>query len=149
MEKQAMNKQPARIFILDDDSRRHNWFTRHLSDSHVDIASDVSQARKLLSTNSYDAIFLDHDLLPEHYRSEEYDDESTVYAIASWLSANPTLQQTSNITIHTRNADAALRMVEELRDSGRLAAYVPFPLLTNRIKQLVSHLNSLDVPLST
>ncbi len=87
-----------------------------------------------VSKNSYDAVFLDHDLHPEHYNSLSHDDERTGYAIASWLAANPELQRASTILVHTRNADGAMRMIEELRRAGRCAEYVPFPLLAERIK---------------
>ena len=86
-------------------------------------------ACRLLSTdigNITDAIFLDHDLHPEHYNPLSTDDERTGYAIAYWLAANPNLQRASTILVHTRNADGAMRMVEELRRAGRGAEFVPF-----------------------
>ena len=89
----------------------------------------------MLAANHYDAIFLDHDLHPEHYHAETTDDERTGYAIALWLSTNPDVQRASTILVHTRNADGAMRMVEQLRNSGRAAEYVPFPLLAERIKR--------------
>jgi hypothetical protein len=88
-----------------------------------------------LATGYYDAIFLDHDLHPEHYHAESSDDERTGYAIAFWLSTNPEIQQASTILVHTRNADGAMRMVECLRSGGRSAEYVPFPYLADRIKK--------------
>jgi hypothetical protein len=51
-----------------------------------------------------------------------------------WLATNPQIQRASTIVVHTRNADGAMRMVEELRRSGRTAEYVPFPFLGDRIK---------------
>ena len=88
----------------------------------------------MLKANLYDAIFLDHDLLPEHYHAESNDDERTGYAVALWLAARPEVQRASTIMVHTRNADGAMRMIEELRRSGRQAEYVPFPLLEQKIK---------------
>lgn len=127
-------RNPIRVFLLDDDSRRHKWFAERFKGDFIDMAHDVRQAQQLLGENSYDAIFLDHDLHPEHYNSVERDDERTGYAIASWLAANPDLQRASTILVHTRNADGAMRMVEEMRRSGRSAEYVPFPLLAERIR---------------
>ncbi len=127
-------RSPIRVFLLDDDLRRHDWFTRRFAGDYLDIADDVEQAREFLSTNFYDAIFLDHDLLPEHYHAETTDDERTGYAIATWLASRPELQRASTIMVHTRNADGAMRMVEELRRAGRQAEYVPFPLLAQKIK---------------
>jgi len=128
-------RHPIRVFLLDDDKRRHDWFTTRFKGDFLDIADNVVQAQEMLSAKSYDAIFLDHDLHPEHYHSESTDDERTGYAIATWLSTNPDKQPASTILVHTRNADGAMRMVEELRRAGRSAEYVPFPMLADRIKR--------------
>ena len=129
-----VERSQLKVFLLDDDTRRHEWFAKRFAHDHLDIASSVEQAIELLSSNFYDAIFLDHDLLPEHYGAETFDDERTGYAIATWLASHPDIQQFSTITVHTRNADGAMRMVEELRRVGRQADYVPFPLLAHKIK---------------
>ena len=130
----SVARHPIRVFLLDDDSRRHNWFVARFKGDSIHVAKNVEQAQKLLSENSYDAIFLDHDLHPEHYSSLDHDDERTGYAVAVWLADNPNLQPASTIMVHTRNADGAMRMVEEMRRAGRSAEYVPFPLLAERIK---------------
>jgi hypothetical protein len=127
-------RHPIRVFLLDDDVRRHRWFAKRFKGDFIDIADNVSKAQELLSAGSYDAIFLDHDLHPEHYHATSTDDERTGYAIASWLGSNPDLQRASTILVHTRNADGAMRMVEELRRAGRAAEYVPFPMLADRIR---------------
>ena len=127
-------RHPIRVFLLDDDERRHRWFAARFKGDFIDIAHNVKEAQQLLTTTSYDAIFLDHDLHPEHYNSDSTDDERTGYAIARWLCSNPELQRASTIMVHTRNADGAMRMVAELRNAGRSADYVPFPLLAERIK---------------
>jgi len=127
-------RDPIRVFLLDDDKRRHRWFSERFKDDMLDLADNVETAQQFLSSNSYDAIFLDHDLHPEHYHSDEKDDTRTGYAIALWLATNPKLQRASTIVVHTRNADGAIRMVEELRRAGRSAEYVPFPFLADRIK---------------
>ena len=127
-------RHPIRVFLLDDDVRRHRWFAKRFKGDFIDIADNVAQAQQMLTAGSYDAIFLDHDLHPEHYHATSTDDERTGYAIALWLGANPELQRASTILVHTRNADGAMRMVEELRRSGRAAEYVPFPMLAERIR---------------
>jgi len=127
-------RHPIRVFLLDDDERRHRWFTNRFKGDFLDIAHNVGEAQRLLSAGSYDAIFLDHDLHPEHYNSDSTDDERTGYAIARWLCTNPDLQRASTILVHTRNADGAMRMVGELRAAGRSADYVPFPLLADKIR---------------
>lgn len=134
LSKASSERHPIRVFLLDDDSRRHKWFAVRFKGDLIDVAENVGQAQKLLSEHSYDAIFLDHDLHPEHYNSAENDDERTGYAVAAWLASNPKLQSASTILVHTRNADGAMRMVEEMRRAGRSAEYVPFPMLAERIK---------------
>ncbi len=127
-------RSPIRVFLLDDDRRRHEWFAKRFAGDELDIAEDVARARELLDANFYDAIFLDHDLLPEHYNSSDRDDERTGYAIVHWLASNPQKHRASTIIVHTRNADGAMRMVEELRRAERQAEYVPFPILAQKIK---------------
>ena len=132
----AGGRAPARVFLLDDDTLRHEWFARQFKGHQLDVAVEPARAVELLSKNYYDLIFLDHDLLPEHYYAEEFDDERSGYAVARWLAETPARHAASSIIVHTRNADGALRMVELLRAVGRQAEHVPFPMLAPKIKQL-------------
>ena len=134
LENLTAERSPINIFLLDDDHRRHRWFKKRFAHDGLDIAENVADAKDILRENVYDAVFLDHDLLPEHYESTERDDENTGYAIAVWLAENPKIQPAATILVHTRNADAAIRMVEKLRTGGRQVEYVPFTLLEQRIK---------------
>jgi CheY-like chemotaxis protein len=135
----SAERHPIRVFLLDDDRRRHQWFAARFKGDVIDVADNVAQARDFLGTHNYDAIFLDHDLHPEHYESSTPDDKRTGYAIALWLASNPDLQRASTILVHTRNADGAMRMVEELRRAGRSVEFVPFPMLEERIKHYWKH----------
>ncbi len=128
-------RSPISVFVLDDDERRHRWFSKRFDGDDLDIAETVEEAKEYLGKYAYDAIFLDHDLLPEHYESNDHDDFArTGYAIAEWLHDNKEIQRSATIVVHTRNADAALKMVEKLRDSGRQVEYVSFPMLDLKIK---------------
>lgn len=128
-------RTPIAVFLLDDDSRRHRWFKKRFEGDDLDIAETVEEAKIFLGENNYDAIFLDHDLLPHHYESNDHDDFSTTgYAIAEWLDENRDFQRASTIIVHTRNADAAIKMVEKLRESGRTVEYCAFPMLDLKIK---------------
>lgn len=129
----SVGRSPICIFLLDDDRRRHRWFRKRFEQDELDIAETVEEAKEYLQAGSYDGVFLDHDLLPEHYDGET-DDDMTGYAIAAWLAQNPKIQPAATIIVHTRNADAAIRMVEKLRIAGRSVEYVPFPMLDARIK---------------
>ncbi|HRH42081.1 MAG TPA: hypothetical protein PKY82_10580 [Pyrinomonadaceae bacterium] len=130
----SVKRNPIAIFLLDDDSRRHRWFKKRFDGDEVAVAETVSEAKKLLQDKAYDAIFLDHDLLPEHYDSEKWDDENTGYAIAQWLSDNRNIQSAATIIVHTRNSEGGMRMVEILRQNQRNVEYVPYPLLDMKIR---------------
>lgn len=128
-------RSPISVFLLDDDRRRHRWFQKRFDGDELDIAETVEEGKDLLQEYSYDAIFLDHDLLPHHYQSNDHDDfENTGYEIARWLNENKDLQRAATIIVHTRNADAAIGMVETLRESGRTVEYCAFPMLDLKIK---------------
>ena len=129
-------RRPVRVFLLDDDTMRHAWFAKQFKGDRLDVAVDPARAVELLSANYYDVIFLDHDLLPEHYYAEGFDDERSGYAVARWLAENPAKLAAATIIAHTRNADGALRMVELLRRTGRQAVHVPFHMLAPKIKEL-------------
>ena len=131
----SAERTPISVFLLDDDRRRHIWFAGRFNGDDLDIAENVEEAKILLEENNYDAIFLDHDLLPHHYESNDHDDfANTGYAIAEWLNEKPELQRAATVIVHTRNADAAIPMVQKLRESGRSVEYCAFPMLDLKIK---------------
>lgn len=130
----SIERNPITVFVLDDDTRRHRWFVKRFNGDKVVVAENVAEALKLLPQNSYDAIFLDHDLLPEHYDSDKHDDQNTGYAIAEFLSKNKSVQSAATIIVHTRNSDGGMRMMEVLRNAQRNVEYVPFPLLDLKVK---------------
>src|SRR5215204_6052539 len=128
-------RTPISVFLLDDDKRRHRWFETRFSGDDLDIAETVDDAKTFLAGGSYDAIFLDHDLLPHHYQTNDHDDyKNTGYAIAEWLNERSDLQRAATIIVHTRNADAAIPMVQKLRETGRNVEYVAFPMLDLKIR---------------
>ena len=131
----STERTPISVFLLDDDVRRHRWFESRFDGDDLVIAETVEKAKELLDTNSFDAIFLDHDLLPHHYETNDHDDYArTGFGLAEWLNEHPDLQRAATIIVHTRNADAAIPMVQKLRESGRNVEYVAFPMLDLKIK---------------
>jgi hypothetical protein len=128
-------RTPISVFLLDDDERRHRWFKKRFEGDELAVAETVEDAKKMLSAGKFDAIFLDHDLLPHHYESNDHDDFSnTGYAIAEFLNENKELQRAATIIVHTRNADAAIPMVQKLRETGRNVEYCAFPMLDLKIR---------------
>ena len=131
----SAERNPISVFLLDDDHRRHRWFKKRFKGDHLEIAETVEEAKKLLPIGTYDAIFLDHDLLPHHYESNSHDDyDQTGQAVADWLAENREVQPAATIIVHTRNADASIKMLETLKNSGRQVEYVAFPMLDLKIR---------------
>jgi CheY-like chemotaxis protein len=118
-----------RVLIVEDDEARCAWFRERLSGSLLDVTCDVGTAIRWLGERDYRAVLLDHDLMDEHYFSNEPDDERTGYAVARWLADNPTAQRDALILIHSLNYTGAARMLAVLRESGRDAEHVPFHYL--------------------
>lgn len=128
-------RSPIAVLVLDDDERRHRWFGKRFEGDELDIAETVAEAKEFLEKYVYDAVFLDHDLLPHHYESNDHDDfANTGYAVAEWLNENKNIQRSATIFVHTRNAEGAYKMVEKLRDAGRQVEYIPFPMLDAKLK---------------
>ncbi|CAN5403590.1 hypothetical protein BH10ACI3_BH10ACI3_25550 [soil metagenome] len=131
----SADRAPINVMVLDDDERRHRWFRKRFVGDNLDVAATVEEAKSLLEDANYDAIFLDHDLLPHHYESNDHDDyHQTGYAIALWLREHEDIQRAATIIVHTRNADAAIQMVQKLRETGRNVEYCAFPMLDLKIK---------------
>ncbi|MCA1590481.1 MAG: hypothetical protein LC730_06155 [Acidobacteria bacterium] len=131
----SAERTPISVFLLDDDQRRHRWFEKRFDGDVLVVAETVAEAKKRLADETYDAIFLDHDLLPHHYESNDHDDfANTGFGVAEWLNERPELQRAATIIVHTRNADAAIPMVQKLRETGRNVEYCAFPMLDLKIR---------------
>lgn len=118
-----------RILLVEDDNERCAWFGQKFSGRVIDVTCDVKEAVRWLEERDYELILLDHDLIEEHYFSNEPDDERTGYAVALWLSQHPDSQRDATILIHSLNYAGAARMLNILHNSGRDAEHVPFHYL--------------------
>lgn len=123
-----------RVLIVEDDEERCVWFRARLRGSQLDVTCDVRTAIQWLAERDYRAVLLDHDLMDEHYFSDEPDDEHTGYAVARWLADNPTSQRDALILIHSLNYTGAARMLNVLRASGRDAEHIPFHHLQSGLR---------------
>lgn len=123
-----------RVLVVEDDEARCAWFRRRIAGHSLDVTCDVAQAIDWLGEREYRFILLDHDLLDEHYLSDEPDDERTGYAVAAWLASNPDRQRTATILIHSLNYAGAQRMLDLLSEAGRDAEHVPFHYLQSELR---------------
>ncbi len=124
-----MKNPLRRVLLVEDDEVRCAWFRRKFAPHVLDVTCDVGQAVGWLSEREYATILLDHDLLDEHYFSDEPDDERTGYAVAAWLAAHPDRQRNATIVIHSLNYAGAQRMLDALTDAGRDVEHIPFHYL--------------------
>ena len=122
-----MSENPLlRVLVVEDDEMRCAWFQRKFARHILDVTCDVSEAVEWLSEREYATILLDHDLIEEHYFSDEHDDERTGYAVAAWLASHPDRQRNAVIVVHSLNYAGAQRMLDRLHNAGRDAEHVPF-----------------------
>ena len=117
----------GRILIVEDDETRCGWFHQEFAQVELDETDDVSIAVQWLSERHYSLIFLDHDLVEEHYLSDVSDDGLTGYAVAAWLAEHPDRQPEARIIIHSLNYAGAERMLNVLQNAGRNSEHIPFP----------------------
>jgi hypothetical protein len=45
LNKTAIERHPIRVFLLDDDSRRHKWFEVRFKGDFIHVAKNVAQAQ--------------------------------------------------------------------------------------------------------
>ena len=118
-----------RILIVEDDDRRRSWFDKKFAQCERDATDNVTVAVQWLRERNYSLIFLDHDLVEEHYSLEMADDGLTGYTVAAWLAENPARHAATPIIIHSLNYAGSQRMLECLQNAGLQAEHVPFPYL--------------------
>ena len=123
-----------RVLLVEDDEVRCAWFRRKFAPHVLDVTCDVGQAVRWLLERVYATILLDHDLLEEHYWTDEWDDEHTGYAVAAWLAAHPEAQRSAQVVIHSLNYAGAERMLAALVAAGFDAECIPFHYLQNELK---------------
>jgi CheY-like chemotaxis protein len=127
-------KDVRRILIVEDDEARCAWFDEKFAGREMDVTCDVAQAFEWLAERDYAIILLDHDLIDEHYFSDEPDDERTGYAVAAWLAAHPDRHREAVIVIHSLNYSGAQRMLDKLGEAGLEAEHIPFHYLQFGLK---------------
>ena len=124
----------SRILIIEDDETRCVWFQEKFAGREMDVTCDVAQAFEWLAAREYEVILLDHDLVDEHYFSDEPDDERTGYAVAAWLAAHPDKYREALIIIHSLNYLGAQRMLDKLSEAGLEAEHIPFHYLQHGLR---------------
>lgn len=103
-----------RIFILEDDSYRVNFFLEKFCNDELTITENAQSAIEYLEDNVFDYLFLDHDL---------GDGNGTGLEVAEYLAENLWNENNrSPIIIHSWNRPATEKMINVLTQ----ARHIPF-----------------------
>lgn len=108
-----------KILILEDDPDRVKRFKSHLIEHDVTYTDDTKACIQLLNSDTFDAVFLDHDLFGKTYVKSG---ENTGYEVAEWLGNNPD-KKPDLIIIHSLNGNGAKLMQEAIKSNSY---YIPF-----------------------
>ncbi len=109
------------ILVLDDDDYRHRSFRSHLLVNHfLTQVNTYAEFVSAMERDTYDVLFLDHDLNYEEYVSkDENGRELTGYDAALWIVKNLQSEaRPSHIVIHSHNQGGAMQMYGVLKGGG-------------------------------
>lgn len=125
-----------KILILEDSEDRNDWFRKKFIGKSVDFAYTSDQANKLLESNVYDVIFLDHDLAEEHYVAMHavVDVEliGTGVDTAKYMAENKASPK-AQVIIHSLNPSGSQNIFAILNNAGYNVSKVPYLELRKRM----------------
>ena len=125
-----------RVLLLEDSMERISWFAKRLIGKVVDYAYTADQANEFLLKNTYDIIFLDHDLAEEHYVAmyQPLDTQliGTGVDTAKFI-ANNKCSPKAQIIIHSLNSVGSQNIFAILDDAGYNVQKVPYLELKKRM----------------
>ena len=112
-----MNKS---VLFLDDDFRRCARFRSECP--FADIVNTAAQCIDRLRINTYDIVFLDHDLGGATFQDEK--EENSGSGVVRWIAEHkPGVAQ---FIVHSLNPPARANMVHDLKRLGYEAQELPF-----------------------
>jgi len=117
------------ILILEDGPRRIEWFKQNLDYDVLVTTDDPQVAISNIENQEFDVIYLDHDLLPEHYEQDTNCDKTTGLCVAKHL-ALTNKNYDATIIIHSRNWNGVGRMVAALVNGDRVVTCHPFHIMS-------------------
>ncbi len=110
-----------KILILEDDPERHKAFRKWLLRDAVTIVETTSACIQKLTDESWDILFLDHDLGGETMVPS---DAGTGYEVAQWLTHNPDHLPFTQIILHSYNPVGRENMYQVLMNKFGNPSYV-------------------------
>ena len=92
-------------------------FIKKLIGHHLDYTANAQEAIEYIKQNTYDIIYLDHDL---GGKQMEWDEDNCGMNVADFIAQHP-LPETTKVVIHSFNVAAAQRMLRTIPGS----IYIP------------------------
>jgi hypothetical protein len=127
-----------KVFILEDDHERINYFIRNFSQyAELTVSESYRDAIKTFNP-PYDAIFLDHDLGGLIY--VDVQQENTGSQFCKWLGKKSAIAKDTPIVIHSHNAVGAENMKNILTIGGfTIVDTIPFDFLARQWERGTLH----------
>lgn len=107
-----------KILFLDDSNHRTTTFISNWIGNEIDTVCTADGAITLLEMNSYDMIFLDHDLEEDHYTETKIDDKNGLF-VAKKLK-NLVHLHGKTVVLHSLNANGRENMESVLKDKFKV-----------------------------
>ena len=120
------------IFILEDNEQRIGWFKEQLAEEDITIVKTASLAKETLKENTFDRLYLDHDL--GNNIGVNPDDAETGTAIVRYIIKN-NLQRNAIVYVHSLNPISFDTMVFPLNKAGYRTVYKPFSIMYEQCKK--------------
>lgn len=120
-----------RILFLDDNQTRHKTFKSQTIGASVDQAFTAIQAVEFLKNNTYDVVFLDHDLGEEHYKNQNCNDDTTGQFVAKYCESVKEQFNNTVFVLHTLNPVGRESMKSILENAGFGVRVYPFTSMFN------------------
>ena len=123
-----------KILILEDDDNRIRKFKQNFIGCDLYITHLTSQAINWLKEIEFDVVFLDCDLLPEHYDMSKWAtmdcsefDSSSGVAVGKFLGSNLHINPQAQIIIHSMNPVGSRRISDYCKE--RSPERIPYHIL--------------------
>ena len=124
-----------KVLFVDDYPIRHAFFEKKFSDTtkfDVTQTTLVETALNLIENETWDVVYLDHDMTDKEAGNLIKDVYGTVHlngqTISRFIKALPEdkLANVKEVVIHSYNATGAKRMLEDIESVGIKVSYIPF-----------------------
>ena len=112
-----------KIFILEDNTWRIDKFKELFKNHTLFICSDVQTAKQTCLNNTFEIMFLDHDLSGKIW--QDSNEENTGYQFVKWMVDNGFHKNSLNY-IHSMNPVGANLMLNYLKANDYDGIWIPF-----------------------